>query len=780
LGRALRGAEARIGRAEREARLLLNRNPMRQTWRLFFVAGTIALAAACRKSPADHIKSGDDFTAQKKYNEAIVEYRAALQADEKLGEVRLKLGDIYADQGDVANAYREYVRASDLLPDSRDAQLKGGSMLLFANRFAEAKTRAEQVLKKNPHDSTALMLLGNALAGLKDINGAFQRLNDAIEAEPSASAYSNLGSLQMSRGDRRLAEASFKKAINADPNSVPARVALANYYRVQNREFEAETMLKEAVRIEPLNVQANGNLVELYIRTQRAAEAEQPLKAIVQVMNNADARFALAEYYLRMKRTEEATAILRKLVESNDHAALARARLASVDYAGGRTAAAHAALDDLLRTNPNDRPALLLKGQLLASDKKLDEALRFLKRAADSDPSRDAEPNVIAARIYIAQARLDDALEMYKKVLSRTPAFIPGQLGLAQLYAARGDFRASVELARGAVTNDPRNAEARLILVRALQGAGDDAAAERELRILQDRMPNSAAVEVQVGALFLSRNNQAAARAAFTKALELGPGSPEALLGLIGVDLTSNNRAAAVQRIEERLKATPNDKNVWYLAANTYLSLRDFANAERALRKTIELDPSNLNAFAMLGGVYAAQGRLDDARTEFDAWIVQQPRSVSAHTMMAMLLEKQNKPLEAKKAYEKILEIDPHAAIAANNLAFHHATHGGNLDVAMQLAQTAKSQVPGEPEFNDTLGYIYLKQNVTDQAIVYFQQAIGGNQLNPQFHYHLGLAYAQQGEDSKAIAAFKQALAFNRPFEGMDDAKKQLSDLVIH
>src|SRR3954468_22508160 len=265
--------------------------------RVLFVAGTIALTASCRKAPGEHIRRGDEFAAQKKNGEAIIEYRAALQADEKLGEVRLKLADIYAEQGDGTNAYREYIRASDLLPDNRDAQLKGGSMLLLANRYAEAKTRAENVLKKNPHDSAALMLIGNALAGLKDMNGALQRLNEAIEADPSATAYSNLGTLQMSRGDRRLAEASFKKAINADPNSVTARIALANYYRGQNRDFEAEAILKEAVRIEPANVQANANLVELYVKTQRPAEAEQPLKAIVQMMNNADAQFALAEYY---------------------------------------------------------------------------------------------------------------------------------------------------------------------------------------------------------------------------------------------------------------------------------------------------------------------------------------------------------------------------------------------------------------------------------------------------------------------------------------------------
>ena len=81
--------------------------------------------------------------------------------------------------------------------------------------------------------------------------------------------------------------------------------------------------------------------------------------------------------------------------------------------------------------------------------------------------------------------------------------------------------------------------------------------------------------------------------------------------------------------------------------------------AAEALRKTIVLDSSNLSAYAMLGGIYGAQSRLDDARKQFQNWATQQPRSVAAHTMLALMFEKEERPADARKAYEKILEIDP-------------------------------------------------------------------------------------------------------------------------
>src|SRR5262249_6381226 len=171
--------------------------------------------------------------------------------------------------------------------------------------------------------------------------GAFARLREAIDEDPeSGPAYSSLAALQLSRGDRGMAEASFKKAIDADPKSGVARVALASYYRSQSRYLEAEEVLKEAARIEPQNVQINSNLVELYIRSGRPREAEAPLKAIVDTMQNDDAQFALAEYYVRMERFAPAVVILKQLAEKRETYALATARLAAVAYRQGRAAEA--------------------------------------------------------------------------------------------------------------------------------------------------------------------------------------------------------------------------------------------------------------------------------------------------------------------------------------------------------------------------------------------------------------------------------------------------------
>src|SRR4051812_1390402 len=118
-----------------------------------------------------YAKSGDEYAAAGKIAEAIIEYRNALEKEPRAGDVRLKLADAYFKQGEGAKGVQEYIRAADVVTDST-VQLRAGTLLLMARRFDDAKVRAEKVLAAEPKNVDAQVLLANALAGLKDLDGA--------------------------------------------------------------------------------------------------------------------------------------------------------------------------------------------------------------------------------------------------------------------------------------------------------------------------------------------------------------------------------------------------------------------------------------------------------------------------------------------------------------------------------------------------------------------------------------------------------------------------------
>ncbi len=66
-------------------------------------------AAGCSKDPEvakrEYVRSGDAYVAEKKYKEAVIEYRNAVQQDPRFGEARLKLAETYTKLGDAKGAY---------------------------------------------------------------------------------------------------------------------------------------------------------------------------------------------------------------------------------------------------------------------------------------------------------------------------------------------------------------------------------------------------------------------------------------------------------------------------------------------------------------------------------------------------------------------------------------------------------------------------------------------------------------------------------------------------
>ena len=124
-----------------------------------------------------------------------------------------------------------------------------------------------------------------------------------------------------------------------------------------------------------------------------------------------------------------------------------------------------------------------------------------------------------------------------------------------------------------------------------------------------------------------------------------------------------------------------------------------------------------------------------------------------------------------------MLAIDSHAAVAANNLAWLSAEHDGNLDVALQLAQTAKSQLPDSPQVNDTLGWVYYKRGLPTLAVSALEQSVRTDPKNACYQYHLGLAYVKTGANRQARESLQQSLTLTPRCEGSADAQATLAAL---
>ena len=113
--------------------------------------------------------------------------------------------------------------------------------------------------------------------------------------------------------------------------------------------------------------------------------------------------------------------------------------------------------------------------------------------------------------------------------------------------------------------------------------------------------------------------------------------------------------------------------------------------------------------------------------------------------------------------YQQALSVSADDPRAANNLAYLILEHGGNIDVAMNMAQTARRGLPDSANAADTLGWAYYQKGIFQSAINQFQEALRLNQKNggadnPVVHYHLGLAYQKVNQNGLARQQLEKAV----------------------
>jgi tetratricopeptide (TPR) repeat protein len=262
------------------------------------------------------------------------------------------------------------------------------------------------------------------------------------------------------------------------------------------------------------------------------------------------------------------------------------------------------------------------------------------------------------------------------------------------------------------------------------------------------------------------------------KALETDPGNLAATQVLVGIELKEHKPEVARARIETAQAAAPANVELKILSAQAYAAANNLSAAEQSLRRALEIDPNNLQVYGALARVYAMQQRLPEATAEFVKLAERQPKAMAPLTLAGVLLQLQNKPNEAKALFQKALDVDSRAAVAANNLAWLYAEDNEKLDIALQLAQTAKAGLPDRHEVDDTLGWVYYKKGLSTLAVAAFQRSVHLQPDNPSYVGHLGLAYAQSGDKDKARQTLERALKIKADFDGADEARKILKSIV--
>ncbi|MGH9643991.1 MAG: tetratricopeptide repeat protein, partial [Terriglobales bacterium] len=268
----------------------------------------------------------------------------------------------------------------------------------------------------------------------------------------------------------------------------------------------------------------------------------------------------------------------------------------------------------------------------------------------------------------------------------------------------------------------------------------------------------------------------------FRNALERNPDSTDALRGLMNTYLAQKQPDQAVSAINDQISKSPKNSEFYDLLGVALSRDRKPNDAEAAFSKSLELDAENFNAIINLGELEATNGKENQAIALFEQSLKDHPQQGPLYIFLGRLYENQHDWKKAENTYQRALVVKPDDPLASNELANVLVAEGGNYDVALSLAQTARRGLPGSPAVAETLGWIYYQKGAYTSAVGLLEEAIrlmeqSKMPYNADVHYRLGLAYAKTDKPRLARKQLELVLKINPDYSAAPEVKKQLAQL---
>lgn len=372
------------------------------------------------------------------------------------------------------------------------------------------------------------------------------------------------------------------------------------------------------------------------------------------------------------------------------------------------------------------------------------KAEEALKRAIRLNPE-DVRPYFQLAGLYEQTQRLQEALDLYDRVIQVDPLGEGAQIGLFKKYlvqgilmARAGDFDGALRFFKSAAEIDPGNPDPHYNIGRVYQRKGEEAKAEEAFQKVIELAPQYQPAYLEIGDLYQRQTRFQEALQAFIAAAQLNPNTPggrnaQAKIPFLqGILLAQSGRAEeALREFQQALRISPDPAPIYFNIAQVYLRIGDFENAEAALNRTLEVDPRNQGAFLNLGILYERQGKLE----------------------------------EALRAYESARDVQPaspdgvNAAVSAHTVRGKRAIEAEKLDEALEEFKQAVAMQPKNPANYFNLALLHVRRNELAEATDAFDQVITLDPSEEDAYLPLAEILEKSGREQEAIETYERLIA---------------------
>jgi tetratricopeptide (TPR) repeat protein len=479
-------------------------------------------AAAGRYGVGARFALADLYIATNRDQEALAILGPMAEADDLAGAVSLRAAPLEFRQGKREAAVRRLDRFLSREPKNAKALLLEAQFLVDQRQFGDAVKAARIAVEASPDSVEARSMLGQALFGTNELEGAFDALAEAVRLGPGvAQPQLELTRVALALGRYREAVQFAREATRHLPDNPNAVVMLAKAL-IRSRDLDgAERELKLFLARSPESPDLSAGLGAVHAARGNAAAARAAFgRALASNGNSVDAISGLVELDLGERNTGAA----RRRIEAASAAhpddpavLLLAARVYEADKDSGR---AEATLRHLLAVHPASVEGSEALSEWLVSHRREGEAKKLLEQLIERQP-RSVDAETALATLLERTGLVSDAQARYEKILGEHPRAASASYRLAALYLNKGNLERALELAMSAkrlLPDEPAVSSllGRIYLKRSLPGQ-----AVPHLEDAVRAAPVNAEYRYQLGSAYVGVKNFSAARGELKRALQI-------------------------------------------------------------------------------------------------------------------------------------------------------------------------------------------------------------------------------------------------------------------
>lgn len=735
-----------------------------------------ALFGACAGNPeiakAKYVANGQKYMKKQQYASAAIEFRNALKIDPRFVDAYYQLAQASLAQRDWRAAYAALEKSIELDPSRLDARLDRGRLYIASRDYKKAEEDANYVLARDTKNIGAYDLLGAALVSQQKSDEALAAFTKLSELNPKgASAYMNMALVEITL--RRLPDAHehFQRAVQLDPTSVQANLNLANFYRLTGKSPEAEQVLETAIQSSPEAYPLYIDLATSLSSAGRFADADKTLDGLRnREPKSIDAALAIASYYVQGNSTEKAVAELRRALSISPNNPEIQKRLEELYLDSAQTDQAAQLDAQLSKQAPKDLFVRINHGRVLLAQDKAGDAVTDLQKTM-KDAADSAEAHYYLGLAYWQNESLPRANGELQEALKRSPGLPSALRSLVKLSLAQGDTSAAQAYAQELVQKFPSAVDDRLLLGGVYMRQTQYALAEEQFMAARQLAPERAAVHLDLGQLRAAQKKWPEAEKELQTALQLDPASTTILGQYANFLVARKQSPKAIGQLQLFVDNNPDNPQGHVMMGVLQLQAKNNGAAKSEFERANQLDSKYVQPYLRLGQLYETERQTDAAIEQYEKALQLQTKVAPLCALIGNLYLDKNDLKNARQYYQKALDIDPSFAVANANMAWVDAQEGKDLDVALGMAQKAKSEMPEQPSITDTLAWVMYKKGNYSGAIPLLQDCVQKAPSSAEYHYHLGVVLIAAGQKDKGKSQLQAALQMKQ----LKDADVQLA-----